>query len=251
MSLFTKILGPIIRYLTISFINTKSAYKEKLNMLTYLQTFFFQLRYYRITGKNLEFPNLQTLIAVISIACLGFALAFLWALSSLLEGFTPWHTCAYYHIITMINMNVALWYINCRGVRDASNALAESFQGEINKRCAPYIISYYRHLWLALSEILQRLGNAYARTYSTFSLFMFVNITIALYGFLSEVIDTGFTLTFKELGLLVDSLYCLALLYIFCDCAYNASGAVTKRIQAVLFSIDMKGIESAAIAEVS
>lgn len=35
-----------------------------------------------------------------------------------------------------------------------------------------HIISQYRYLWLNLSELLQALGNAYARTYSTYCLFM-------------------------------------------------------------------------------
>lgn len=46
--------------------------------------------------------------------------------------------------------------------------------------CTGYIIAHYRVLWLSLSEMLQKLGNAYARTYSTYSLFMITNITIAV-----------------------------------------------------------------------
>lgn len=151
----------------------------------------------------------------------------------------------------MINMNCALWYINCRAIGDASNGLADSFREDINKSCTPFIVSCYRHLWLGLSEIVQKLGNAYARTYSTYSLFMFVNITIAVYGFISEVIDHGFSFSFKELGLLTDSFYCLGLLFIFCDCAHNASGAVTRKIQQVLFNIDLKQVDLDTRKEVS
>lgn len=43
-------------------------------------------------------------------------------------GFALWHTSAYYHIVTMINMNCALWYINCRAIKDASRSLAKSFR---------------------------------------------------------------------------------------------------------------------------
>lgn len=55
----------------------------------------FQVRYYRVTGENLQFPNLQMLIAVISIGCLLCAILFIVSLSYLLEGFPLWHTCAY------------------------------------------------------------------------------------------------------------------------------------------------------------
>lgn len=82
---------------------------------------------YILLGKNLEFPHLSTLIVIISLGCLILAVAFLLTLSALLEGFTLYHTSAYYHIITMINMNCALWYINCRAIGNASTALAKSF----------------------------------------------------------------------------------------------------------------------------
>lgn len=71
---------------------------------------------------------MSTLIIVISLGCLILAVVFLLTLSALLDGFTLYHTTAYLHIITMINMNCALWYINCRAIGNASTALAESFQ---------------------------------------------------------------------------------------------------------------------------
>lgn len=63
-----------------------------------------------------------------SSGCLILAVIFLLSLSALLDGFTLYHTTAYYHIITMINMNCALWYINCRAIGNASDALADDFQ---------------------------------------------------------------------------------------------------------------------------
>nr|CAI5822498.1 unnamed protein product [Callosobruchus analis] len=132
-------------------------------------------------------------------------------------------------------MNCALWYINCRAIGNASTALADVFQKDIEYHCTSYIISRYRSLWLELSELLQKLGNAYARTYSTYSLFMITNITIAVYGFTSEVIENGITLSFKELGLLVDAAYCMTLLYVFCDCSHKASENIAERVQTSLF----------------
>lgn len=80
-----------------------------------------------VAGKSLEFPRLSMLIVVISSGCLILAVAFLLTLSALLEGYTLYHTTAYLHIITMINMNCALWYINCRAIGNASSAVANSF----------------------------------------------------------------------------------------------------------------------------
>lgn len=74
------------------------------------------------------FPHLNALIVIISTGCLILAVAFLLTLSALLEGFTLYHTTAYLHIITMINMNCALWYINCRAIGNASKSVADSFE---------------------------------------------------------------------------------------------------------------------------
>ncbi|KAI8421933.1 hypothetical protein MSG28_009851 [Choristoneura fumiferana] len=80
----------------------------------------------------------QTQIVVISVGCLLLAIGFLLSLCALMDGFLLRHTTAYYHIITMINMNCALWYINCKGIKIASQSLSECFRrasgmfGEVN-----------------------------------------------------------------------------------------------------------------------
>ncbi|XP_047991539.1 gustatory and odorant receptor 22-like isoform X2 [Leguminivora glycinivorella] len=193
----------------------------------------FQVRYYRVTGENLQFPNLQTQIVIISVGCLLLAICFLLSLCALMDGFLLIHTTAYYHIITMINMNCALWYINCKGIKIASQSLSECFRRDVNVEISAKLISRYRFLWLNLSELLQSLGNAYARTYSTYCLFMFFNITIAVYGALSEIVDHGFGFSFKEMGLFVDAAYCSTLLFIFVDCSHKSTLKIDHFIQAI------------------
>lgn len=51
----------------------------------------------------------------------------------------------------------------------------------------------------------------------------FFNITIAIYGALSEIVDHGFGFSFKEVGLFVDAVYCSALLFIFADCSHKST----------------------------
>ncbi|XP_076267530.1 gustatory and odorant receptor 21a-like [Rhynchophorus ferrugineus] len=150
----------------------------------------------------------------------------------------------------MINMNCALWYINCRAIGNASSGVAESFKKDIDSYCTGYIIKHYRILWLELSEILQKLGNAYARTYSTYSLFMMANITISLYGFTSEIVDHGIKFTFKEIGLLVDAIYCIILLYIFCDCSHKASSNIADRVQWYLMEVNLNTVDQSCVKEI-
>ncbi|XP_066151940.1 gustatory and odorant receptor 22-like isoform X1 [Euwallacea fornicatus] len=210
----------------------------------------FQVNYYKITGKDLEFPLLSTLIGTMSLGCLFLAVSFLLSLSALLEGFALYHTIGYLHIITMINMNCALWYINCRAIGDASTAVAQNFKKDIDTYCVDYIIKHYRVLWLELSEILQKLGNAYTRTYSTYCLLMITNIIISVYGFTSEVVDHGVNFTFKEMGLLVDAIYCMVLLFIFCDCSHKASANIADRVQWALMEINLQQVDTDTSKEV-
>ncbi|XP_044763570.1 gustatory and odorant receptor 22-like [Coccinella septempunctata] len=210
----------------------------------------FQLSYYKVTGENLQFPRLSILIVIISSGCLIVAVTFLLTLSALLEGFTLYHMTAYIHIITMINMNCALWYINCRAIGNASTAFADSFERDVDERCPAYLLAHYRVLWLSLSELLQKLGNAYARTYSTYCLFMMANITVSTYGFTSEILEHGISFSFKEIGLLVDTTYCLTLLYIFCNCSHQSSQGISYRVQTALLSIKLGNVDKACAKEI-
>ncbi|XP_031341556.1 gustatory and odorant receptor 22-like isoform X2 [Photinus pyralis] len=153
----------------------------------------FQLDYYKIAGKNLEFPHLNILIVITSSGCLILAVVFLLTLSALMEGFTLYHTIAYYHIITTLNMNAALWFINCRAIGDASRGVASSFE--------------------------------------------------KIYGYTSEIVDHGFRLTFREVGLLVDAAYCTTLLFVFCDCSHRASINISNRVQHRLMSVKMDTVD--------
>lgn len=209
-----------------------------------------QVRYYRVTGRSLQFPRLKILIVIISLGCLLCAVLFLLALTLLLDGFLLWHTLAYYHIIVMINMNCALWYINCRAIRNASSSLSKAFREDVHVECTAVLVSQYRYLWLNLSELLQALGNAYARTYSTYSLFMFVNITIAMYALISELFDHGAKVSFKELGLLVNTVYCATLLFVFCDCSHQATTKVAQGVQDTLLSINLMCVNQQTQKEV-
>ncbi|CAG9839492.1 unnamed protein product [Diabrotica balteata] len=62
------------------------------------------------------------------------------------------------------------------------------------------------------------------------------------YGFISEIMEHGITFSFKEMGLLVASVYCMVLLYIYCDCSHKASDNIALRVQRSLMEIDLTTI---------
>lgn len=62
-----------------------------------------------------------------------------------------------------------------------------------------------------------------------------------MYGAFAEIVDHkhGYTISYKEAGLIVDVVYCCTLLFIFCDCSHNATLGVAKGIQKTLLSINL------------
>lgn len=71
-----------------------------------------------------------------------------------------------------------------------------------------------------------------------------------MYGFTSEIIEHGVTLSFKEIGLFVDGLYCTVLLFIFCDCSHQASSIISQRVQRSLMNIRLDTVDLETTREV-
>lgn len=77
-----------------------------------------------------------------------------------------------------------------------------------------------------------------------------MNITIALYGTISEIIDYGFQFSFKEIGLIVDTVYCSVLLLVFCDCSHTSTLQVAQGVQDTLLSINMLSVDQPTQREI-
>lgn len=52
------------------------------------------------------------------------------------------------------------------------------------------------------------------------------------------------------MGLLVDSVYCLMLLYVFCDCSHKASQNIADRVQTALLETALSRVDYDATKEV-
>lgn len=71
-----------------------------------------------------------------------------------------------------------------------------------------------------------------------------------MYGFTSEIVDHGIRFSFKEIGLLVDSTYCLFLLFVFCDCSHQASLNIARKVQVTLLKVNLGQVDPATRKEV-
>lgn len=72
-----------------------------------------------------------------------------------------------------------------------------------------------------------------------------------MYGLTSEIIEHGIRFSFKEIGLLVDSLYCSVLLFVFCDCSHQGSANIAEQVKKLLMNIKMDTVDLETSREVS
>ncbi|XP_028038328.1 LOW QUALITY PROTEIN: gustatory and odorant receptor 22-like [Bombyx mandarina] len=201
----------------------------------------YQLKYLKITGKPIVFPNLY--ILTWGLCIFSWVLSFAVVLSQhyLQDDFELWHSFAYYHIIAMLDGFCSLWYINCNAFGTASRGLAINLHKALEAEHPALKLAQYRHLWVDLSHMMQQLGRAYSNMYGIYCMVIFFTTTISLYGALSEILEHG--LSYKEMGLFVIVAYCMTLLFIICNEAYHASRKVGHEFQDRLLNVNLGAID--------
>lgn len=53
------------------------------------------------------------------------------------------------------------------------------------------------------------------------------------------------------MGLFVDAMYCMTLLYIFCDCSHQASASIAEDVQRALMNVKLDSVDVNTIKEVN
>ncbi|XP_026743878.1 gustatory and odorant receptor 22 [Trichoplusia ni] len=208
----------------------------------------YQLKYLKITGTPIVFPNLYSLTWGLCVFSWGLSFAVILSQHYLQDDFELWHSFAYYHIIAMLDGFCSLWYINCNAFGTASRGLAMNLHKALEAEHPALKVAQYRHLWVDLSHMMQQLGRAYSNMYGIYCMVIFFTTTISLYGALSEILEHG--LSYKEMGLFVIVGYCMTLLFIICNEAYHASRKVGLEFQVRLLNINLGAVDRSTQREV-
>lgn len=85
-------------------------------------------------------------------------------------------------------------------------------------------VAEYRALWLQLSKLARNTGVANCYTFTFVNLYLFLIITLSIYGLLSQISE-GFGI--KDIGLAVTACCSIFLLFFICDEAHYASHNVS------------------------
>ncbi|XP_013138058.1 PREDICTED: gustatory and odorant receptor 22 [Papilio polytes] len=208
----------------------------------------YQLKYLKITGSPIIFPNLYSLTWALCIFSWTLSIAVTLSQHYLQNDFELWHSFAYYHIIAMLDGFCSLWYINCNAFGTASKGLATNLHKALKAEHPALKLAQYRHLWVDLSHMMQQLGRAYSNMYGIYCMVIFFTTIISLYGSLSEILEHG--VSYKEMGLFVIVGYCMTLLFIICNEAYHASRKVGLEFQNRLLNVNLGAIDRSAQREV-
>ncbi|XP_013185991.2 gustatory and odorant receptor 24 [Amyelois transitella] len=140
------------------------------------------------------------------------------------------------------------WYLLCETLSVSANILAEDFQQALRHIGPAGKVAEYRALWLRLSKIARDTGIANCYTFTFVNLFLFLIITLSIYGLLSQISE-GFGI--KDIGLAVTAMCSIFLLFFICDEAHYASHNVRTIFQKKLLMVELSWMNADAQTEVN
>ncbi|CAH2232250.1 jg23339 [Pararge aegeria aegeria] len=140
------------------------------------------------------------------------------------------------------------WYLLCETLSVCANFLAEDFQRALRHIGPAGKVAEYRALWLRLSKLARDTGIANCYTFTFVNLYLFLIITLSIYGLLSQISE-GFGI--KDIGLAVTACCSIFLLFFICDEAHYASQNVRTNFQKKLLMVELSWMNTDAQTEVN
>ncbi|VVD03609.1 unnamed protein product [Leptidea sinapis] len=140
------------------------------------------------------------------------------------------------------------WYLLCETLSVCANVLAEDFQQALRHIGPAGIVAEYRALWLRLSKLARNTGIANCYSFTFVNLYLFLIITLSVYGLLSQISE-GFGT--KDIGLALTAFCSTFLLFFICDEAHYASQNVRTNFQKKLLMVELSWMNTDAQTEVN
>ncbi|XP_013139549.1 PREDICTED: gustatory and odorant receptor 24 [Papilio polytes] len=140
------------------------------------------------------------------------------------------------------------WYLLCETLSMCAKILAEDFQLALRHIGPAGKVAEYRALWLRLSKLARDTGIANCYTFTFVNLYLFLIITLSIYGLLSQISE-GFGI--KDIGLAVTATCSIFLLFFICDEAHYASQNVRTNFQKKLLMVELSWMNADAQTEVN
>lgn len=108
----------------------------------------------------------------------------------------------------------------CFVIATVATTVANEFQRALKNVGPSSKVAEYRSLWLRLTKITRDTGNSLCYTMIFLCLYLFMTITLSIYGLLSQI-QSGLGL--KDIGLTLTAAFSIGLLFFICDIGHFAS----------------------------
>ncbi|XP_072381105.1 gustatory and odorant receptor 24-like [Diabrotica undecimpunctata] len=154
----------------------------------------------------------------------------------------------YCYINVVTYMIGGLWYMLCDLVGSMALTVADDFQ-EVLKNIGPANkVAEFRSLWMLLSRIVRDIGNAFSFTLTFLCLYLFLIITLTIYGLMSQIQEG---LGVKDIGLAITAFFAAMMLLLISDEAHYASNCVKVQFQKKLLLVELNWMNDDAQQEIN
>ncbi|XP_028179334.1 gustatory and odorant receptor 24-like [Ostrinia nubilalis] len=162
--------------------------------------------------------------------------------------FKPMQLIPYVFLEILTYILGGYWYLLCETLSVCANIVAEDFHQALRNIGPAKKVSDYRALWLRMSKIARSIGIANCYTFTFVSIYLFLIITLSIYGLLSQISE-GFGI--KDIGLALTACCSILLLFFICDEAHYASHNVRTNFQKKLLMVELSWMNTDAQTEVN
>lgn len=232
--LFTVYLIPII-------INIISWYEARKQARVLTKMLAFEKIYFRITKKKfVSILGHKPMIVTIALSILAITTMVITHITMVhFKKFKPLqvgsievfcsYLCMNFQVVPYCYINMVTyllggsWYIYCDLIGQTATTVANDFQQALRNVGPSSRISDYRSLWMMLSKIIRDVGNAFGYAMVFLCLYLFMIITLTVYGLLSQIQDG---LGIKDIGLAITAFFAGTMLFFISDEAHYASNKV-------------------------
>ncbi|CAG9814475.1 unnamed protein product [Phaedon cochleariae] len=238
--LFTVYLVPIV-------INPIAWYEGRKHAKVLTNMMSFEKLYRRVTKKNLMLCLGNTPL-VIAIGLPVLAVSCMVVTHVTMVHFKFLQVIPYCYINMVTFLIGGSWYVYCDLIGNVAQTVADDFQSALKNIGPSSRIADYRALWMMLSKLIRDVGNAFGYTVTFLCLYLFLIITLTIYGLLSQIQDG---LGIKDVGLTITALFCGVMLFFICDEAHYASNCVKVQFQKKLLLVELNWMSDDAQQEIN
>nr|XP_023022354.1 gustatory and odorant receptor 24 [Leptinotarsa decemlineata] len=238
--LFTVYLVPIV-------INPIAWYEAKKQARVLTNLVAFEKLYQKVT-KN-KFPLLlgnKSLIIAIGLPVLATVTMVVTHLTMVHFKFLQVVPYCYINMITYLVGGA--WYLYCDLLGNIALTVAKDFKQTLKNIGPSSRIADYRSLWMMLSRLIRDVGNAFGYTVTFLCLYLFLIITLTIYGLMSQMQEG---LGIKDVGLTITAVFATATLFFICDEAHYGSNCVKVQFQKRLLLVELNWMNDDAQQEIN